>query len=259
MSKNLVLLIHGFGSNNRVWDAYRDLFLKKNFCVIAPNLRHHGPGDNLDGFEEVSLLDYLEDLERLIKQIGSEPIIVGYSMGGLLALKLMERGYGKLGICLAPAAPRGVNAISISVLRIFFRNLLVWRFWRKIHKPRFSSARFGALSHLPISEALELFELTSSAESGRVGVEIGFPIFDRRKASSFDEKKIKCPVLVIGAKRDKITPIGIARGVAQKISHVSDYIEYPSFGHWLMSGQEFDEVSADCLKWIAGKLNQPCQ
>ena len=34
-----------------------------------------------------------------------------------------------------------------------------------------------------------------------------------------------------------------------------DYIEYPKFGHWLMSGQEFDKVSSDCLKWIAMKLN----
>ena len=213
MDKKIVLLIHGFGSNNRVWDAYKDFFSKNNFCILAPNLRHHGPGENLDGFENVSLLDYVNDLEILIKSLRSQPIIVGYSMGGLLALKLMERGYGKLGICLAPAAPRGINAISVSVLRIFLRNLLVWRFWKKVHKPRFSSARFGALGHLPISEAREIFELTSSAESGRVGVEIGFPIFDPRRASSLDETKIKCPVLVIGAQRDTVTPIGIARGV----------------------------------------------
>ena len=256
MNKEIVLLIHGFGSNNRVWDAYKELFLENNFCVVVPNLRHHGPGDSLVGFEKVGLLDYVDDLETLIKSFGLQPIIVGYSMGGLLALKLMERGYGKLGVCLAPAAPRGINAISLSVLRLFFRNLLVWRFWKKVHKPRFSSARFGALGHLPISEAREIFELTSSAESGRVGVEIGFPIFDPRRASSLDETKIKCPVLVIGAQRDKVTPIGIARGVARMIADVSDYIEYPKFGHWLMSGQEFDEVSSDCLKWIARKLDK---
>ena len=256
MSKEAVLLIHGFGNNNRVWDAYRDMFLKRNFRVLAPNLRHHAPGDNLDGFEKVSLTDYVNDLELLIKNLGFQPIIIGYSMGGLLALKLMERGYGKLGICLAPAAPAGVNAISLSVLRLFLRNLLVWRFWKKVHKPRFSAARFGALGHLPIKEAQQIFELISSSESGRVGVEIGFPIFDPKKASSFNEKKIKCPVLVIGAKRDRVTPITIARQVARKTAHVSDYIEYPKFGHWLMSGYEFEVVSSDCLKWIASKLDK---
>ncbi len=254
--KKIVLLIHGFGSNNRVWDAYKDMFLKNNFDVVAPNLRHHGPGDNYDGFENVSLLDYLDDLELLIKSFSSQPIIIGYSMGGLLALKLMERGYGALGVCLAPAAPGGINAISISVLRLFLRNLLIWRFWKKVHKPRFSSARFGALDHLSEAEALKIFELTASAESGRVGLEIGFPFFDFRKASSFDEKKVKCPVLVIGAARDKVTPISIARQVARKIAHVSDYIEYPKFGHWLMTGQEFEEVSSSCLKWILSKIDK---
>ena len=67
--------------------------MKRNFRVLAPNLRHHAPGDNLDGFEKVSLTDYVNDLELLIKNLGFQPIIIGYSMGGLLALKLMERGY----------------------------------------------------------------------------------------------------------------------------------------------------------------------
>ena len=256
MSETTILLIHGFGSNNRVWDAYKNFFSKKNFCVIAPNLRHHAPEDNLDGLEKVSLSDYLVDLEALIKDLQFRPIIIGYSMGGLLALKLMEKGYGKLGICLAPAAPRGINAFSFSVLRLFLRNLLIWKFWKKVHKPRFSSARFGALGHLPLEKAKEIFELTSSAESGRVGAEIGFPIFDVRRVSSVDEKKIKCPVLVVGARLDRVTPIHIARSVAQKISHVSDYIEYPHFGHWLMSGEEFDVVSSDCMNWIEDKLDK---
>ena len=73
---------------------------------------------------------------------------------------------------------------------------------------------------------------------------------------SVDEKKIKCPVLVVGAAKDKVTPINIARAVAVKICHVSDYIEYSEFGHWLMSGDEFSVVSSDCLKWIKEKLNE---
>ena len=247
MNQKVIFLIHGFGSNNRVWDAYKEFFVKNRFRVVAPNLRHHAPDENLDGFEKVSLLDYLDDLEIIIKKLESRPIIIGYSMGGLLALKLMERGYGKLGICLAPAAPRGISALSFSVLRIFLRNLLTWQFWKKIHYPRFSTVRFGALAHLPLEEAKELFDLICSPESGRVGAEIGFPIFDSRKASFFDEKKITCPVLVIGAGMDKVT---------QKIIHVSDYVEYPKFGHWLMSGKEFDTVSVTCMEWIEDKLDK---
>ena len=44
------------------------------------------------------------------------------SMGGLIALILCSKGYGKLGIFITPAAPKGINAITFSVLKIFFRN-----------------------------------------------------------------------------------------------------------------------------------------
>ena len=125
-----------------------------------------------------------------------------------------------------------------------------------MHLPRFSSAYYGALGHLPLEEAKKIFSLISSSESGRVGAEIGSPLFDPQKASNVDEHKIKRPVLVIGSRKDKVTPVRIARSVADKICHVSDYIEYPDFGHWLMSGQEFETVSSDCLRWIKNNLDK---
>ena len=153
MSEKTIVLIHGFGSNNRIWDSYADFFSGHKFQVIAPNLRYHAPGDNLSGFEMVGLQDYVNDLETLVKNLDNKPILMGYSMGALIALKLLEKGYGTLGICLAPAAPKGINAISFSVLRLFFKNFFVWRFWTKVHKPRFSSAWYGALGDLPVSKA----------------------------------------------------------------------------------------------------------
>jgi pimeloyl-ACP methyl ester carboxylesterase len=253
-TKDTILLIHGFGNNFRVWDQYIDFFQKNGFDVVAPNLRFHAPDESILGLENVSLVDYVDDLGAVIKTMKAEPIIMGYSMGGLITLKLLERGFGKMGICLAPAAPRGINALSISVLRLFFRNLLVWRFWKKVHAPRFSAAYFGALGHLPRPDAQAIFDRISSHESGRVGAEIGFPVFDPYRVSEVDEKKIKCPVLVIGSYKDKVTPVRIARSVAKKLLRVSDYKEYSTFGHWLMTGKEFSIVSDHCLLWIQDKL-----
>ena len=145
------------------------------------------------GLESISLFDYIDDLVEVITSMKVKPIIIGHSMGGLLTLKLMERGFGKMEICPAPAAPRGINAISISVIRLFFKNLLVWKFWEKAHPPRFSSAYFGALGHLPRDEAWKIFDRVYSYESGRVGTEIGFPVFEPCRVSEVDEKKLNVP------------------------------------------------------------------
>ena len=72
--------MHGFGNNSNVWKSYIELFTKEWFEVIAPNLRFHRHGEEITRLGEVSLLDYMEDLETLINSFEKPPIIVGYSM-----------------------------------------------------------------------------------------------------------------------------------------------------------------------------------
>jgi len=127
---------------------------------------------------------------------------------------------------------------------------------KKTHQPRFSSAYYGALNHLAIIEAKKIHDEISAPESGRVGFEICFPIFDRSRASEVLTEKIFYSVLVIRALKDKVTPIGIGRKVAKKTSHISDYKEFSNFGHWLMRGDEFRTVSKFCLSWVQKSLKK---
>ena len=55
-----------------------------------------------------SLLDYAADLEREILALPERPVIIGHSMGGLLAQILAARGLCSRLVCLTPAAPRGI-------------------------------------------------------------------------------------------------------------------------------------------------------
>ena len=55
-----------------------------------------------------SLLDYAADLEKLIAGLDDKPVLVGHSMGGLLAQMLAARGLARACVLLAPSAPWGV-------------------------------------------------------------------------------------------------------------------------------------------------------
>jgi pimeloyl-ACP methyl ester carboxylesterase len=53
---------------------------------VTPTLRHHdvaprGTPDPRLG--RTSLLDYAEDLEKLIRGLAEEPVVMGFSMGGI--------------------------------------------------------------------------------------------------------------------------------------------------------------------------------
>ena len=251
-----ILLIHGAGSVGNEWGNFQKAFETLGNKVIIPTLRLHHLGHKMNSdLGQVSMLDYVADMEKIIRSLKQDPIIIGHSMGGLIALILCSRGFGKLGIFITPAAPRGINAITPSVLRIFYKNLFRWKFWKKPVPPNFSAAYYGVLHDLDIDHAKKVFKKSHSAESGRALCEIGFPFLDDSCATKVNERTIRCPTLIIGAGRDRITPIQIARKLKKKLKSKADLIEFPNFSHYIMEGKEFNQVFDKCLNWMFSKLS----
>jgi pimeloyl-ACP methyl ester carboxylesterase len=71
-----------------------------------------------------SLLDYAADLESLVRGLDAPPVLLGHSMGGLLALLLAARGLAQAAVLLTPASPAGINALTPAVIRS--RGVLFW-------------------------------------------------------------------------------------------------------------------------------------
>src|ERR1043165_2825526 len=106
-----VLLIHGAFVGGWCWAGWRKLLERRGWRTLAPDLRHHN-GDAGDEAQvgEVSLRDYLADLEALIDKSGDDVVAIGHSMGGLLAQQLAARRKVAGAIALAPAKPWGIPA-----------------------------------------------------------------------------------------------------------------------------------------------------
>ncbi len=141
-----ILMIHGMWCGGWCWRKYKDFFEEKGYNCICPTLRFHdidpkGLPDPRLG--TTSLLDYVEDLEEVIQELGVPPIIMGHSMGGLLAQILGSRGLAKVLILLAPASPHGIIALRPSVIRSFWSSLTKWGFWRKPMRQTFGEAVYS--------------------------------------------------------------------------------------------------------------------
>ena len=246
-----ILLLHGANSVGNEWKNFENEFKNLGSKVVKPILRHHRLG--FDGPEELgntSIFDYVSDIEEIIKKLKKKPIIIGHSMGGLIALILCSRGYGKLGIFITPAAPKGINAITFSVLKIFFRNLFRWKFWSKPIPPNFSAAFYGVFHDHGRAQALNIFNRSCSAESGRALCEIGFPYLFSPSPTEIKIEGIKCPTLIIGAGRDRITPVQISKKLHKKIGASSELIIFQEFSHYIMEGNEFSTIFKYILSWI---------
>jgi len=249
-----VFMIHGMWGTGDQWSNYRALFEAKGYEVVTPTLRHHVVGQQPNpALGAMSLEDYTNDLEREIKALPRTPVIMGHSMGALLAQKLCARGLGKAGIFLTPAAPRGIVALTPSVIKSFRRIMMTWGFWRKPTFPTFEEAWYSVYNLLPEAEARTEHGRLSH-ESGRAVFEIGFALLDAARAAEVDADKMQCPVLVIGAGKDRITPASVIRKIAAKYKGNSDYKEFPNHAHWVLGGAAWEDVAGHCLEWIDDKI-----
>ena len=198
-----------------------------------------------------SLLDYAGSLEREIGELGLKPIVMGHSMGGLLAQILGARALAKALVLLTPASPSGIRALTPSVIKSFWSIQTTWGFWRKPMRQTFDEEVYSMLHLLPAKEQKETYD-KFVYESGRAACEIGYWLFDLRGASKVDESKVNCPVLVLAGAHDRITPASVVRRVARKYKDVSTYEEFESHAHWVVAEPGWQEVA----EYVAGWLRQ---
>lgn len=240
------------------WDNYTRFFAEKGYHCIGPTLRFH----NMDPKEApdpqlgtTSLLDYVEDLEKEINKFDSPPILMGHSMGGLLAQILGSRGLARALVLLTPAPPRGIIVLKFSAIKSFWNELIRWGFWRKPFRQPFNKAVYSALHLLTVEEQEEVYS-KYVYESGRAACEIGIWFFDLKKASKVDESKVTCPVLVIAGAQDRIIPASIVRKIAHKYKDVSTYREFGNHAHWVIGESDWQEITEYISEWLNQVLGE---
>ena len=112
MTKKIVM-IHGMWGGGWFWENFKTFFERQGYQCLTPTLRYHDadPQDDPDPrLGTTSLMDYARDIEDQISALGERPILMGHSMGGLLAQILGSRGLAQALVLLTPASPSGINA-----------------------------------------------------------------------------------------------------------------------------------------------------
>ncbi|MCB1560226.1 MAG: alpha/beta fold hydrolase [Xanthomonadales bacterium] len=94
-----VLMIHGAGGGGWEWNVWRRVFEAAGYQVYAPDLEPAAGGLTATTFNH-----YREQLSRTV-QGEAEPVLVGASLGGLLALSLANEVSARALVLLNPVPP----------------------------------------------------------------------------------------------------------------------------------------------------------
>src|SRR5207302_1476684 len=172
-----ILFLHGMWGGSWMWDHYLSFFAGRGYTGYALNLRGHHGAKPVDDIGRVPFAAYRDDARAVAASIG-DPIIVGHSMGGLLAQKLAELGDPPAVVALTPAAPRGIFPLcTLVLLRVSLVHLHEFLLGRPIH-PTPAEADALLFGRIPPAERRTAFERLVP-ESGRMAFDVavaGVPV-----------------------------------------------------------------------------------
>jgi pimeloyl-ACP methyl ester carboxylesterase len=252
-----IFMIHGMWAGSWCWENYQGFFEDRGYHCVTTNLRFHDvdPRDAPDPrLGTTSLLDYAADLEEEIRRLRAEPILMGHSMGGLLAQILGSRGLGKALVLLTPPPPFGNAALlKPSVVKSFWSVQTTWGFWRKPGRQTFAEAAYSMLHLLPTDEQREAYD-RFVYESGRAASEIGYWFLDANRAAKVDVSGVSCPVLFVAGAEDRIVPPSLVRWAAGRYGSRSTYRAFEGHAHWVVAEPGWQEIAQYVADWLERAL-----
>ena len=99
-----IVLIHGAANSSGVWTHWRKALSDLGWNSYALDLRGHGASGATD-LSDTRMSDYADDVRALVRELPRRPVLVGWSMGGLVAMMVAAAGDAIACVGLAPSMP----------------------------------------------------------------------------------------------------------------------------------------------------------
>lgn len=109
-----VLLVHGAANSARVWKFWQEALAARGWSSHALDLRGHGESEAID-LAEARMADYAADVVELARQVRRPPILLGWSMGGLVAMMAAPSCDAIACVGLAPSTPTRTRDDSMPI------------------------------------------------------------------------------------------------------------------------------------------------
>jgi pimeloyl-ACP methyl ester carboxylesterase len=248
---NPIVMVHGAFVGGWSFEQFRTPFEAAGHRVLAPDLRGHGHDDAADEVIGVSVRDYADDVVALCATLSERPILIGHSMGGLVAQMAARRVQPEALVLLAPSPPWGLVGWCVEEAMTAFGAQMASLLSNGAVEPSREIMRHCTLDKMTSEEAAPILSRLRP-ESARAVREVLNWWLDPFMTSSIGSGPLPVPSLVISGESDQIHPAASGRLVAERIG--GGFLSFPEMSHWLPGEPGWEAVADAALDFIGRKV-----
>jgi pimeloyl-ACP methyl ester carboxylesterase len=260
-----IVLIHGNFVTRRTWEPWVARYSARGYQVVAiayPGRESAVPvlkANRNDPFlRTLDIKTTIEHHAQTIRALGTKPIIIGHSFGGLLTQLLVQRDLAAAAVVIDSVAPAGVLTLKWSFFKGTFPVLNPFAGSRPYYMS-FKHYQYAFANDQTLAEQHAGYARDIVPESRRLarGALFGDARVDFRRAHA--------PLLFIAGEKDHLMPASLNRTnyrrYKRKSSSVVEFKEFAGRGHYSVIGGKGWEAVADYAldwaQWVTDDLDVP--
>lgn len=240
-----ILFVHGAFGGAWMWsEIFMPYFVRRGRAVAAFSLRGHGSSEGHARLRGARLVDFVGDLQRALRHLGEPPIVVGHSLGGLLAQLLIGREPMRGLVLMGSLPPEGLFWESP---RLALTDPTIWL-----------EACLGSLAdaQLPTEAAMaqvlfsdKLPREQAARYAARMTPEAPLALIDAHiPAPVVPAALVGLPTLVIGGTEDRL--VCYPSSFRTALYHLGQHETAEGLGHFLQIDDGAEEVGRTVLDWL---------
>lgn len=229
-----IILVHGAANSALVWTCWQEPLAARGWASHAVELRGHG-GEPYD-LSRTTMQDYADDVLAAIAALDARPVVMGWSMGGLVALMAAAQSDALACVALAPSTPAR-SADAAAAIR------------EGVFGPEFYGITSRDPADQPAMPDLDIEERKIALASLR-----------KESRLARDERKrgiviaaLPCPLLIVTGSADRLWPASKYEGLW--LAH--DHIDVEGASHWglVLSRRAVEAAAGEVVAWLEGAVD----
>ena len=250
---NTILFITGAFVSHQCWAEWETYFQHNGFITHTPPwlfkdapakvLRERHPDDEVASIRLSQLIDHYE---KIALSLAEKPIIIGHSIGGLIAQILLSRGHAAAAVAIHSVPPQGIFTFKFSFLKAGWGPLGFFTNSAETFMISFKQWQYAFTNGMPLDIQQKGYALAIPESKLVVRDTI-------TSAAKIDFTKPHNPLLLLAGDIDHSIPASLNYSNYKKYSDKQSITAFKLFAghnHYVLNQPGWKESAAYILDWL---------